>query len=154
MGFWASPELGGSSEQRWVSGATGNARNQLLGQYMVWGQFLALIRVCWSKVSFGHQKWTGWAQTLDFGLILASLRAFWPILSTFDDQNSLLTNKLESAQKIDLEPPPVAQLDSTRIPSHFWLTFALGWDPAQRLKTPKMTNYVLLPIALKKILPG
>ena len=93
---------------------------------MVWGQFLALIRVCWSKVSFGHQKSTGWPQTHDFGLIWSVFDVFGPILSTFDDQNSLLTNKLESAQKIDLEPPPVAQLDSTRIPSHFWLTFDLG----------------------------
>ena len=68
---------------------------------MVWGQFLALIRVCWSKVIFEFQKWTGWAQTHDFGLILSVFDVFGPILSTFEIQKSLLTNKLDSAQKID-----------------------------------------------------
>ena len=49
--------------QRSVSGATGYAWNHVVQLVVVRGQFFALIRVCWSKVSFGHQKWTGWAQT-------------------------------------------------------------------------------------------
>ena len=121
---------------------------------MVWGQFLALIRVCWSKVSFGHQKWTGWAQTHDFGLILSVFDVFGPILSTFDDQNSLLTNKLESALKIGPKPYTDPKVGFKCFRSHLRLTFGLGWHTAQMAQNPKNDQLRFISDCAQKNFPG
>ena len=61
--FGCLNQVSAQAKQRSVKDATGYAWNHVVQLVVVRGQFFALIRVCWSKVSFGHQKWTRWAQT-------------------------------------------------------------------------------------------
>ena len=119
---------------------------------MFWGQFLALNRVCWSKVNFESQKWTGWPQTHDFGPILSVFHEFGAILSTFDFQNSLLTNKLDSAQKFDPKPYTDPKVDSECFRSHLGLTFDLG--SLRSSKPQKWPITICFRLRWKKFCPG